>query len=378
MSDRQSAVDSSGDGRKRPETLPFRPRVLAYTDSVAVGGADVNLAILLHALADDVVSTLIVTNPEMGAWYTRKCPNQRVRVIRPVRGKDDLLGIAGHIRAFRRERPHIVHVNANTPWQGHYGIVAGWTTPRARVVVVEQTPYAPGRALQRRLRPFVNGRLAAHVASSDRSARVIEQIFGLSPGSVLTIRAAVPDIAVTPVGRLRHEPTVGYLGRLSPEKGVDVLLRAVQSLPGTAAVLVGDGRSREALERLAAQLGVADRVVITGWREDARSLLATFDVLAAPSRGEGFGNAIVEGMLAAIPVVASDVGGIPEVVADGESGLLVPPDDAGALAAALRSLLENPEHARALGRRGREIALERFHPGRMRASFLDLYATLLR
>jgi glycosyltransferase involved in cell wall biosynthesis len=361
---------------KAPQ-VAIRPRVLVYTDSVAVGGADISLGRLIRALGDRVDASVLATDPEVAAWLARECPDTPVHRIGPVRGKRDLAGIARHVREFRHRRPQIVQVNASTPWEGQYGILAGLVTRGARVVVLEHTPEAPGQPLQRRLRRLANAWLSAHVATTDYSARAIEQATRQRRGSVLTIRSGVPDVQLVPHARLRSEPTVGFLGRLDPQKGVDVLLRALSGLPGAAAVIVGNGSQRHRLAHLAEELGLSQRVVMTGHRQEARSMLPTFDVVAVPSRWEAFGLVTVEAMLAERPVVASAVGGIPEVVADRETGFLVPPEDPDALADALRKLLADPDLRARMGRRGREIALERYHPDVTRDGFLALYARLL-
>jgi glycosyltransferase involved in cell wall biosynthesis len=351
--------------------------VLVYTDSVAVGGAEISLARLVATLGDRVDASIVATNPDVAGWLGRECPGTPVDRLRPVRGKWDLAGMAHQVREFRRQRPEIVQINASTPGEGQYGIVAGLATRGARVVLLEHTPDAPGTPLQQRLRRLVNPWLGAHVSPTDHGARLIERSMRRPAGSVITIRTGVPDVQLDPPARLRSEPTVGFVGRLDPQKGVDVLVKALSDLPGTAGVIVGKGSERGRLERLAAELGVSNRIVMTGHREEARSMLPTFDVVAVPSRWETFGLVTVEAMLAERPVVASAVGGILEVVADGESGFLVPPDDPAALAGALRTLLADPDQRARMGRRGREIALERYHPDATRDEFLALYARLL-
>ena len=135
---------------------------------------------------------------------------------------------------------------------------------------------------------------------------------------------------------------VAGLGRLVPIKGFDVLLSALPALvaavPSTRVILVGDGPDRRVLEAQASALGVRARVGVTGGPPDVSAYLAAADVLAAPSRNEGMGRAIVEAMALGLPVVATDVGGIPDVVADGETGRLVPPNDLVALTEALVDL----------------------------------------
>ena len=133
-----------------------------------------------------------------------------------------------------------------------------------------------------------------------------------------------------------------------------------------------------ALEGLARELGVSDRVEWRGWQEEPRSSLSSLDVVAFPSRFEGFPLAILETLLARSAVVATDVGSISEAVIDGETGLLVPPDDSAALAAAIRRLLTDGPLCSRLGENGRRLVLERFTAEHMTRAFESLYDELLR
>jgi len=125
--------------------------------------------------------------------------------------------------------------------------------------------------------------------------------------------------------------------------------------------VVGDGPLRPDLEHRAAMLGLAGTVTFTGYRSDAARLLAGLDVLVVPSRSDGSPLVVCEAMAAGVPVVASRVGGLPDLVEDGGSGLLVRPGEAEDLARALVSLLLDPEAARRLGARGRTLAATRSH-----------------
>ena len=132
-----------------------------------------------------------------------------------------------------------------------------------------------------------------------------------------------------------------FLGRLHVQKQVDVLVRAAASLPQAQVVLVGDGPERGSLERLARRTGVADRVHFVGFvpHDDVPSVLMTADVLVMPSRYEELGTAMLEAMQVGVPIVASDTGGIPDVITHERNGLLVPPGDPQALADAITRLL---------------------------------------
>lgn len=160
---------------------------------------------------------------------------------------------------------------------------------------------------------------------------------------------------------------IGTVSRLDePKKGLTVLLHALadmakrDGLPPWQCLLVGDGPARERLRSLAAELGLAEQVVFAGMRRDVARVLPALDLFVCPSRYEGFGIAIVEAMAAGRPVVASAVGGIPEIVVDQETGLLVTPGNAAALADAMTALLTHPDRAQTMGVRGRERARERF------------------
>lgn len=161
-------------------------------------------------------------------------------------------------------------------------------------------------------------------------------------------------------------PLVLAVGRLSPIKGFDVLARAKLSTPGARVVVIGDGPERARLERSPLELW--------GARPDAAELLPAADVVVMPSRSEGFPQVPLHAMAAEVPVVATQVGGTREVVVDGLTGRLVPPEAPLALAAAIDGLLENPDKAKDMGRAGRAHLVEsRLTREAMLETHRDLY-----
>jgi glycosyltransferase involved in cell wall biosynthesis len=176
-------------------------------------------------------------------------------------------------------------------------------------------------------------------------------------------------------------PVVGCVASLRPHKGQAVLMRAFACLPeslGGTLVLVGEGPERSRLERLGADLGLVPRLRMPGERLDARLLLAGFDLLVAPSIGrEGLGVSVLEGMDAGLPVVASRVGGLPEVVEEGRTGLLVPEDDPAALAAAMTTILSRDDRGAALGAEGRRRVESQFRASAMVRRVESLYEVAL-
>lgn len=156
-------------------------------------------------------------------------------------------------------------------------------------------------------------------------------------------------------------PLVAFVGRLSPEKGPDLFVRMAAQLavkhPRAIFVVVGHGPLRERLERDARMLDLGNRLRFAGERHDVLEFMPALTALVVPSHAEGMPLALMEAMAAGVPVVATSVGGIPELVQHGATGLLVGPGDAGNLAAAVDGLLDDPPWAAALGRRARERAL---------------------
>jgi glycosyltransferase involved in cell wall biosynthesis len=239
--------------------------------------------------------------------------------------------------------------------------------------VVEQSPIPTASGLQRRLKRLTSRFAAAHVAVGERSARMVEEAVGLPHGRVDVIYNGVDEDGAEPLPRLAAGPVIGSLGRLSREKGFDIAIQALTELPEATLVLVGDGPERPSLERLAASEGVAERVRFVGWSDEARRYLPGFDVFILPSRFEAFPLAVVEAMLAARPVVAAGVGSVDEAVEEGQTGLLFPAEDAGALASAVGRLLTDEALARTLGDAGRARALEHFTASSMARAYETVY-----
>ncbi len=351
-----------------------RLRVAMYTDAIEIGGAERSLANLVGALTPRIEVSVLGVRQAVVDEIAAGRADARTVVLPFVTSRRDVRAVWAHLRALIALRPDVFHANLISPWSSLMATFLALALPRVRVVAVEQLPSPPMTEEQRRLKRLVSRRLSAHIAVSERSAREIEDIVGLPSGSVRTIYNGVPDSDL-PSRRAPSEatPVVGALGRLEPQKGFDVLIRALQRLPEATAVVAGDGGERGSLEELAASLGVGGRLRFAGWSDDPTGFLQTIDVLVLPSRFEGFPLAVVEAMLAELPVVASDVGGVREAVLHGQTGILVPPDDTEALAGALEHLLADPQLRRAMGMRGRTLALERYTATAMAQSFESLY-----
>jgi len=169
-------------------------------------------------------------------------------------------------------------------------------------------------------------------------------------------------------------PLALALGRLHRNKAFDVLLEALARADGVHLWLAGDGPERAALERQARQLGLDNRARFLGWRDDAPALLAACDFLVVPSRSEPLGNTIVEAWAAERPVIATETAGPRELIASGETGLLVPAEDAESLALAMTRLAEDRELRRRLAAAGHARYAAEFSAPRVVAAYQALFA----
>jgi glycosyltransferase involved in cell wall biosynthesis len=174
---------------------------------------------------------------------------------------------------------------------------------------------------------------------------------------------------------------VGLVGRLAPEKGVDVFLRSIALLAGEGAAaeftVAGDGPDRAALEYLLRELGMEDRVRLIGSQSDMAAHYASLDILVSASRHEGLPMAMLEGMASGLPVLATKVGAVPQVVVDGQTGILVPPGSPEALAEGLAWMLRDAPLRERFGRAGQDRVRNEFSAERMAREYLSVYRRAL-
>jgi sugar transferase (PEP-CTERM/EpsH1 system associated) len=224
--------------------------------------------------------------------------------------------------------------------------------------------------------------------SRDLGRWLVEDI-GISGHKVMSICNGVDTERFSPGGRQAARAAlgigpesivIGTVGRLDPVKDHVGLLQAFSQLaadPRALLVIVGDGPTRATLAATAAGLGLGGRVRLLGERDDVPAVLTGFDIFVLSSIAEGMSNAILEAMATGLPVVATRVGGNPELVADGSSGFLVEPGSPAALADALRRYLGDPGLLARHGRAARELAQAEFSLERMVGEYGQLYGRLL-
>ncbi len=257
------------------------------------------------------------------------------------------------------------------------------------VVAHEHTWSYEGKPLRKLAdRYAIAPRVDAFVAVSRADRRRMVEIERISESKVRFIPNGIEALP-EPTGDVRAElgigagdPVIGAVGSLRAQKGYDILIRAAALMVGEFArlriLIAGEGEEREALSGLIAELGLDRVVTLLGYRPDIPALLAALDVAVVASRFEGSPLAVLEYMDAGRPVVATRVGGIPDLITDGVHGVLVEPNDPSALAAGISELLRNPERAGAMGARGRERRRSEFDIANTVREIQALYEELWR
>ncbi len=286
-------------------------------------------------------------------------------------------------RVLRELSPDVVHAHdPHAVAVAALALAIGAPAPRPALVSSRRVDFhLKGNSFSRWKYKQVDGFIAASEA-----IRLMLLEDGLPADRTFTVHEGIDleHVAAAPPANVRaafwlptHAPVVGSIGALVPHKGhrhlIDAAQLVVADVPDARFVIVGEGELRSALERQIRDHHLERHVVLTGFRTDVLGLLKGFDLFVMSSVTEGLGTSLLDAMAAARAVVATAAGGIPEVVVDGETGLLVPPRDARALAAAIVTLLQDPAARERMGRAGLARVGERFSAERMVRETLAVY-----
>jgi len=378
-------------------------RVLHPITRLTLGGSSENTIASCVALNGAGYDCILATSfRESDAASLADARRRGCRIVDvPAMGREvaplaDLTALAQLVRLIRRERPAVVHTHTSKA-----GFVGRLAAVVARAPAVIHQPhghifygyYGPRRtsvftALERRAARWTDRIItltdrgaAEHLAHGIGRAEQYVTVPSGVPTAELRAAAPTRDEARARLGLGADAIVIVGLGRLVPIKGFDLLVRAlsivISQVPSACVLLVGEGAERAHLETIAASLGVASCLQLTGETTNVAPYLAAADVVAVPSRNEGMGRVIVEAMALGRPVVATAVGGIPDVVTDGECGRVVEPEDVDALAAVLIELGRDPALRRKLGEAATHRA-EAFSTAVAREKLLAVYATLMR
>lgn len=354
-----------------------RPLCIAHvTGESGFSGGEVQLFLLIEGLTRRGHRNALLCPP--GSRSEERARELGLQLL-PVamRHSYSLGGVRRALAALRRCQPDLVHLHTgHANWMG--GVAA------ARLGLPAITTRRMDRAVRRELRTrWLYGRGVCHAVAISDAVQDRLHAGGVRPEMTSVIPSAVdPGVLHTQRERSEIRRELGIaddavcllvLAALVRRKGIDVLLEALARLDAKPVVLVaGEGEEREALEAQRDHCGLSQCVRFLGHREDKSELLLACDALVLPSRHEGLGVAALEAMACARPVLASRVGGLAELVRDGENGLLVPPEDPAALAEAIVALQQDPTLRASLGAAGPKRVAE----GHLAEQMCDAYEAL--
>ncbi len=374
---------------ERAAGLP-RTRVVHLVEDMGVGGLERNLALIVENLDRRRFDASVWCLEEGGAIadeLREKGVDVRILDLPTYHRPGNIVKLA---RLLRQEKVEILHTHeyfANT--MGRLAaVLAG--TPR-RFAHIQNSHWT--RA-ERRPRHYLIDRILSRtcdrvIACSEMARRYQIEVEKIHPDRVVMVPnctdARLHDPSVARPGMRREfgfadtEILIASVARLTEVKGhqflIDAARRIFEVFPACRILIVGDGPERPYLERQARGLALEDRIHFLGTRQDVPNILASIDLFVQPTLvREGLPLAITEAMASGKPVVATDVGGVSEAVRPGETGVLVPPGDADALAEGVLSLLRDPEHREALAAAGRRLCLDRFSIDTVIKTIESLYA----
>jgi len=370
-------------------------RIVHVAKVIGIAGSENHLLTLLEGLRgrgyDARFLLLVEPDNPVDAFVTaaqaRGIPAERL-IIRANADPALLVRLARRLRALRPDivHTHLFHADL-------HGIPAARLAGVRRVISSRHNDDAFRRRFPyRQINRFLWRLTDAGIGISAAITRFAIEIEGAYPAQMTTIPYGLAPAAVADrtaaraalCGELGLPPDAllaGLVCRLIEQKGVPYALRAfalvAERFPAAHLIIAGEGPLRPALEAQARDLGLAERVRFLGWRTDTAAIFAALDVFLMPSLWEGFGLVLLEAMAQGVAVIGSAVSAIPEVVVDGETGLLFPPGDVDCLAAALGDLLADPERRARLGAAGRTRLEAHFSAERMVAATMAVYERVM-
>jgi glycosyltransferase involved in cell wall biosynthesis len=367
-----------------------KPIAVAYfSDAPWVGGAEKYLFLIASNLhRDDFEPTILLNrNPRLGR-LKEWCAEARV----PVREVSldlprSFAGVSDFIAILRGIKPAILHCNLPGPWDSQWSLLA----PMARlagvrhVVSTEHLPMAPSFAKGMILKGFGTWWIERVITVSEDNVRYLVRNHNVPRNKIRVIHVGIPEPHGRTSADLRHELGISrddficiMIGSLEERKGHLTAFEALAGLPANVKLIVaGKGEREMEYRAAAAELGLATRIHFLGYREDVDALLIASDALLLPSTLEATPYVVIEAMAARLPVIASRVYGIPELVHDGTTGILIEPGNSDELARAIASLVGDRDLRAKMGNEGRKRYEGEFRIERCVAETEAIYRDLL-
>lgn len=368
----------------------LRPRVLHIIKVKGVSGAENHLLTLLPELNGEYrINLIFLVEPRSPMTeFAREFKNRGIDVTRIVINHHmDFSMIWKIYHLIRKIRPHIVHTHLL-----HADLYGAWAATMSETEILVSTKHGYDEydrtSAFYRLNAFSSKWLSRVITISDALQPKVASAEGISRSKMTTVHYGLDGEPYASRGEkrpIRSELNIkndvcliGTVGRLVPVKGYEILLEAMAGMDMDCRLLImGDGPLRDSLETMSRDLGLADRVMFLGFIPDVSPILSQLDLFVLPTLGEGFGLVLLEAMAHRLPIISTNTMAIPEIVAHGETGLLVPPRDVKSLRRAVGSLVSSPETRASMGRKGWNKLKNDFSVESMVRKTGDLYGELL-
>lgn len=356
-------------------------KVVHINSERAWGGGEAQTRYLIDGLKARGVENILIAQPQ--SKIAERVRQMEVEVVEiAMHGEWDLRAVLKIVSVLRRTRPDIVQLH--TSHAHTLGLLAG------RLAGIE--PIVATRRMDHKVRGFFSKLKYRKVHHVVAISKVVQRLLiegGVPSQKTSLIYSAVNCPSPYPEGDLRMElgleglgPIIGTVATLGRRKGHRSLFEAIAMLkprfPGVRLLVVGTGPLEVQLRDSAREQGVEEEVLFLGFRTDIPRVLNTLDVFVLASQSEGLGVSLLEAACGGLPLVGTDVGGIPEIVHDGVTGCLVPPGNSQVLAEKLAYLLDHPAKAAELGRQAQDLIRTEFSVETMVAKYHRLYQSLVR
>ena len=374
-----------------------RLKIIHVITHLDIGGAQDNTLLTVERTDTERFSNMLVSSA--GGSFLKRARQLGDRLVlidslkREISPINDLRAFLSLVSFFKETRPDIVHTHGSKA--GILGRFAAHTVSGCKVIhTVHSFPFFPGISRLRLYLYLFLERVAARLTDrlvfvSEKQAQRAAALGIAAPGGWEVIRSGIDFDPIVPASgdKIRDEldipagtPIIGSVGRLFPQKAPELFLEAARSIRDTGRsvrfLYAGDGPLRSEMESLIDRYNMTDCFHLLGWRRDIPNIIDALDIFVISSRWEGVGRALTEALAQGKAVVATDVDGVPELVENSKTGLLVPPDDSVALASAIERLLEDRQLADEIGKNGRNRVREEFSADEMISRLMSLYCNL--
>lgn len=368
-------------------------KILFYTDSRQFGGAEKYLSILIQGLNRDKYEIIFISKDQNICSKIGK-NNVQIKNL-PFRN----FSLFNLIRIFRNEKPQIIHVNFYVPCTCVWAVLAAKIvgipyiigTVHSTVLTTTNIPFV--RFFKKAIVLLIYHFVDLFITVSDKSKEELCLNYKIRNKNVMVIYNGIDFMEYNYIdaekvyyekarlGLKENTKVVGVVSRLVKNKGIEVFISSIPDIlkdfPNARFLIVGEGDLFDRLKDLTIALGVKDEVFLTGYKEDIKMMLALIDIFVVSSLHESFPLNVMEAMAAKLPVVATNVGGIPELVDDGVTGILIPPNNPKILSREICKLLKDPSKYKEMGQWGRDRVGKYFSSNEMIENTEKIYDKLL-